>query len=344
MGKRFGITLFFLTFTLFAGETYIVSKKMGNDANPGTRTRPFKTMKKALSILKPGDTLYIRAGTYPLGIFVNTKASPQAPITIAAYPNEKVLFRGNGSARNNDFRIRGNWIIIKNIELMRSYNGLVIEKKGSHNIIENVTSHHNHFSGFMLTRGAAHNTLINCKAHDNFDKGGSLGDGGNADGFGTGSRIGNDQYIGIGNTFINCSAWHNSDDGFDFWRSGNPVTIIGCKAYENGLAQGDGNGFKLGPENPVHPSDNHIVINSRAWRNRQNGFDYNDNKAVLTLSGNIAYANGTNYKLLGNSPHILVNNISVLPKSKDKLSHFIVDINNHWNLNYMPKNLTAQLK
>ncbi len=318
-----------------AAHTYFLSTR-GDDAHPGTRSKPFRSMQKALSVLEAGDRLYIRGGTYPLGIYIDTEGSAEAPVTISAYRNEKVVFKGDRSPHNNDLRIRGSWIILKNIEIMQSYNGLVIEKGASYNIIENVSSHHNHFSGFMLTRAAAHNTLIGCKAYDNFDRGGSQGEGGNADGFGTGSRIGNDQYIGVGNVFIDCSAWHNSDDGFDFWKSGNPVTVINCKAYENGLADGDGNGFKLGPQNPLHPNDTHIVINAKAWRNRQNGFDYNDNRSPLTLYGNIAYANGVNYKFEGKSRHILIGNFSILSGREDKLSPYIIDICNRWRLNRLP--------
>ena len=334
-----GISMFFLRFafilslllsTLQAKHYFLAPD--GNDSNQGSKQKPFFSIKKSLKALKAGDTLFIREGTYPLGIIIDIKGEENAPIMISAYAKEKVLFLGNNSPKNNDIRLRGDWIIIKNIEISHSYNGLVIEKKASHNIVTNVSSHHNHFSGFMITRGAAYNTIINCNAYDNFDKGGSLGDGGNADGFGTGSRIGEKQFIGKGNRFINCKSWHNSDDGFDFWKSGNAVTVINCDAYDNGYAKGDGNGFKLGPNNPLFSHDNHLVINSKAWNNRQNGFDYNDNKEAITLFNNIAYNNKVNYKFLQYAKHILINNKSILSHQENKLSPNIIDINNQWHL------------
>jgi hypothetical protein len=36
----------------------------GDDANPGTRSSPFRSLSKAVSVLKPGETLLVRAGTY----------------------------------------------------------------------------------------------------------------------------------------------------------------------------------------------------------------------------------------------------------------------------------------
>ena len=71
--------------------TYYVATT-GNDANPGTQSQPFATMTKGISVLQAGDTLYVRAGSYP-GYDVNTPmpsgTSWATPITIAGYPGER---------------------------------------------------------------------------------------------------------------------------------------------------------------------------------------------------------------------------------------------------------------
>ena len=36
----------------------------GNDANPGTIDKPFKNWDKIIKIIKPGDLVYLRGGTY----------------------------------------------------------------------------------------------------------------------------------------------------------------------------------------------------------------------------------------------------------------------------------------
>jgi parallel beta-helix repeat protein len=67
----------------------------GNDSNPGTLSKPFRTMGKGVSVLTPGDTLYVRAGTYAEA-FYNTipgGTSWTNAVTVAAYPGETVTIR-----------------------------------------------------------------------------------------------------------------------------------------------------------------------------------------------------------------------------------------------------------
>jgi hypothetical protein len=78
--------------------TYYVSPS-GQDANAGTLTSPWKTMRKGLTSLKAGDTLYVRGGVYienlggssPIAI---RQGSAVAPITVAAYPSERPVLQG----------------------------------------------------------------------------------------------------------------------------------------------------------------------------------------------------------------------------------------------------------
>jgi Right handed beta helix region/Protein of unknown function (DUF1565) len=81
------------------GATYYVSTS-GNDANSGTQTSPFQTIAKGLSVIKVGDTLYIRGGTYAETIDSNRQTIPTGTsytaggvVTIAAYPGETVTLR-----------------------------------------------------------------------------------------------------------------------------------------------------------------------------------------------------------------------------------------------------------
>ena len=46
------------------GTTYYVSPS-GSDTSPGTETQPWQTIQKAADTLVAGDTVYIKAGTYP---------------------------------------------------------------------------------------------------------------------------------------------------------------------------------------------------------------------------------------------------------------------------------------
>lgn len=61
----------------------------GRDANPGTAAEPFRTIAKGLSILKAGDVLNLRKGSYVGQVEVKAKnGSPMSPIVIRSHPGE----------------------------------------------------------------------------------------------------------------------------------------------------------------------------------------------------------------------------------------------------------------
>jgi len=66
----------------------------GSDTNPGTPGAPMQTLAAAVPLLSPGNTLYLRAGTYRETLNPTTSGSPSAPITIAAYGNETAVITG----------------------------------------------------------------------------------------------------------------------------------------------------------------------------------------------------------------------------------------------------------
>lgn len=73
-----------------SGSVYIVSLQ-GDDRNPGTEERPWRTLAHAVARLKPGDTLLVRGGTYFEQVSVNVSGTPEAPITIQSYPGERAV-------------------------------------------------------------------------------------------------------------------------------------------------------------------------------------------------------------------------------------------------------------
>ena len=78
-----------------SGNNTYYTATTGLDANSGTLTAPFKTIAKGASMLKPGDILYIRAGTYDEAIDddVPSGTSWSNPVTLAAYPGETVIIQ-----------------------------------------------------------------------------------------------------------------------------------------------------------------------------------------------------------------------------------------------------------
>jgi hypothetical protein len=86
------------------GKTFFVATS-GSDSNPGTRARPWRTVQRALDRLRPGQRALIRGGTYVHDHVVERSGTRTAPITVAAYPGERVVLRA-GSAGGDTYPLR----------------------------------------------------------------------------------------------------------------------------------------------------------------------------------------------------------------------------------------------
>ena len=78
-----------------AGRKFSVALQ-GSDANPGTGVKPFRTLTKALSALRPGNTLVVHGGTYNERITSLKIAAGRASerIRVVAAPGERPVLRG----------------------------------------------------------------------------------------------------------------------------------------------------------------------------------------------------------------------------------------------------------
>jgi parallel beta-helix repeat protein len=99
------------------GTVYYLSPN-GSDTNTGkTPQDPFLTFTKARNLMKPGDTLYLRGGTY--SISTNTFGSSfggtaSAPVTIAAYPGETPIFTGSPQY-GSFFSFNHSWYVLDGV-------------------------------------------------------------------------------------------------------------------------------------------------------------------------------------------------------------------------------------
>ncbi|MEH7749578.1 DUF1565 domain-containing protein, partial [Neobacillus drentensis] len=75
------------------GTAYYVAAN-GNDKHPGTKQKPFRTLKKAASIAKAGTTVYMRGGTYKEKLIVRHSGTKKAPVVFQAYGKEKPVISG----------------------------------------------------------------------------------------------------------------------------------------------------------------------------------------------------------------------------------------------------------
>lgn len=93
-----------------AGSIYYVDPRKGNDSNPGSLVGPWKSLAASVLKLQPGDTLYLRGGTYwEDNIRVGVEGSPEKPISIKNYLGETAVvdggFREFRKVPNSDWEV-----------------------------------------------------------------------------------------------------------------------------------------------------------------------------------------------------------------------------------------------
>lgn len=86
------------------GPARFVDAAAGDDANDGSRTKPWKTINHALPRLEPGDTLYLRAGTYYENVYCAIAGTAEKPITIRPFPTEIATIDGGLPEFQRDHR------------------------------------------------------------------------------------------------------------------------------------------------------------------------------------------------------------------------------------------------
>lgn len=87
------ITIISVISSPLLADEFIVAPD-GDDANPGTLQKPFRTIQKTANIMKPGDICYIRSGVYRETVKVRTSGKAGRPIRFAAYSDDTVTLSG----------------------------------------------------------------------------------------------------------------------------------------------------------------------------------------------------------------------------------------------------------
>ena len=75
---------------------YFVSPA-GSDDGPGSRQRPFATIRKATSALHPGDRCFLREGVYREALRPARSGTPDNVITFSSYRDERAIISGADS-------------------------------------------------------------------------------------------------------------------------------------------------------------------------------------------------------------------------------------------------------
>lgn len=314
----------------------------GNDQNPGTFIEPYGTIVKAISMVSPGDTIYVRGGIYSISSTIKIDSdldgTDSSRYHLLAWQNERPLLDfSTQKLGTKGISLRGDYWVIKGFDVKGAGdNGLDING-GSYNIIENCTFFENRDTGLQLGYGASYNRIINCDSYYNADP----PDYGDADGFAPKLSV------GTGNYFYGCRAWCNCDDGWDGYMRGATnvtTTLENCWTWHNGYLKdgtdpgpkANGNGFKMGGGDDSNADGlmHHFYLsNCVAFQNKHKGFDQNNNVGTMVLLNCTSWANKTAnyriYKPLSEGQSLIVKNCISFEGSVD-MGDFAIQEANSW--------------
>ncbi len=315
-----------VSFTTTPSKIYYAAPGGNDVTGDGSFEKPFYSVQKAIDLVMPGDTIYMKGGTYHYTTRINADKTGEADggtICLFAEKGKRALLDFSAmplDASNQGIRVSGSYWHFYGLDIKGAGdNGMLIERnkpsggtyvdvktrtdEAHHNIVEFCSFFENKDTGLQLKNLAEYNQIINCDSYYNRDPGD-----GNADGFAPKLTV------GTGNYFYGCRAWNNSDDGWDGILAetadgGFPddmLTVMeNCWAFNNGFwkdgkeTKGNGNGFKLGGSGTYDKRHNVIMRRCLAFNNLMKGFDQNHNVGSMTLINCTGYSN----KYLANKNH-----------------------------------------
>ena len=253
-------------------RTYFVSPQ-GNDEAPGTLEQPFATLQKAVDVVAPADTIFLRGGVYMLESTVRVKAKQNAREDARIYcwayqeagkaPEVPILDGSRiPSKSTNEFKMsrciyhnhEANYWHYKGIT-MRYANDNGMKLEGSYNIVENCVFYGNNDTGlqigmfkdfsieetksFPISGQPEFNPNYSyCKYNvvincDSYNNYDSRSFSGSDDG-GDADGFACKLFPGPGTEFHGCRAWNNSDDNWDLYMVYHPIVIDHCWSYKAG--------------------------------------------------------------------------------------------------------------
>lgn len=161
----------YATGTTTAGRTYYVATT-GSDANLGTEALPFRTLAHSVAVLEPGDTLFVRAGTYAEAIHdIPSGTWWSAPVTVAAYPGETATVKPGVTGWPAVYLYNRSYIVLRRLVFdcagLADQIGVFIDDASHHIRLEDCEVKNAPMDGIYIDASAHHNEMINMAIHHN---------------------------------------------------------------------------------------------------------------------------------------------------------------------------------
>lgn len=246
-------------------EYYVATT--GSNSNPGTEDKPWQTVAYAVDTMDPGDTTYVRGGTYLEATMRFKRSGTQAaPIKLLSYPGESPIIQCIDATLIHRMIIQHvsgerypmGWITIEGFEIRNCYDSLKI--------------HNGH--DLTIRRNWIHDSL-------------------NQGIVGSGTRI------LIDRNRINHNGNTTGNQKHGIYMNGTEITITNNLIYDNQFFGIQANGTAK-YDSAKHPGPEFAL--SRNWIIANNTIAYNRNRAAIVVWGssltnlrienNIFYENG----------------------------------------------------
>lgn len=226
-----GLSLGLLGLTPFLSATTYYVAASGNDgynglaaAFTGGANGPFRTIGHAAAAVKPGDSVFIRGGTYAEQVTFAVHGTASARITIDNYADEKVVIDGGyvlpASYSNPLVHVYGHYTTLRDVTITRAAGGLCFVS-GDWSELLNIEGRGSWCSGIVAT--GDHNLIDGCSMTDN------------GNGYQTHAPTWGSAIATTGsNTIIqNCVSHDNRGEGLNAYDTATYAVIQDCVSYDN---------------------------------------------------------------------------------------------------------------
>ena len=144
--------------TAARAETYYVATN-GSDENPGSEAKPLRTIQKAASVARAGDTILVRGGVYSEHVVMRFSGQEGKPIVLKNYPGEGLVIQpgergkqppGHGLLlqAQEGYQKPIGWVMIEGLEIRYGHDG--VKFYNAHDIvIRNCNIHQNWNQGIL---------------------------------------------------------------------------------------------------------------------------------------------------------------------------------------------------
>ncbi|HXI33436.1 MAG TPA: right-handed parallel beta-helix repeat-containing protein [Gemmatimonadales bacterium] len=126
----------------------------GGDGSTGNPWSLSYALGGAGGTVQPGDTIWVRVGTYTGTFSPNLSGTSGSPIIVRAYPGERVVIDGNDGSSNDGFVVHGTYTYYWGLEFTNS------------NTTRTTASTSSNFRPDVVTNYATHTKFINLIIHD----------------------------------------------------------------------------------------------------------------------------------------------------------------------------------